>query len=274
VGQEFGGANTNRTQLEGDIALLSTPVLAPLDSTLSGYGAASQDFFRYVFNHYQPEPALAYVAQGTGPVKGLLEEIRVALGSVNLLNFETASRLTAGAVDNAFFAYLDVPLGEAYLNYALDLAFEHGPSGVLRSSDEGRLPLVLDESRFAAGAIVDAALDGTADGADVELAAILPLSTRVVRLAVDPAADRLTLTFNRAEWATDTRNQSISVVVYREGLPGTMLPANATSLTFSDFEADLGSTDAIFNVVVVNNSYSATNGVSVTAASSLAPQAN
>jgi hypothetical protein len=274
VGQEFGGANTNRTQLEGDIALLSTPVLAPLDSTLSGYGAASQDFFRYVFNHYQPEPALAYVAQGTGPVKGLLEEIRVALGSVNLLSFETASRLTAGAVDNAFFAYLDVPLGEAYLNYALDLAFEHGPSGVLRSSDEGRLPLVLDESRFAAGAIVDAALDGTADGADVELAAILPLSTRVVRLAVDPAADRLTLTFNRAEWATDTRNQSISVVVYREGLPGTMLPANATSLTFSDFEADLGSTDAIFNVVVVNNSYSATNGVSVTAASSLAPQAN
>ena len=106
---------------------------------------------------------------------------------------------------------------------------------------------------------------------------ILSRETRgasATRNGVDPAADRLTLTFNRAEWATDTRNQSISVVVYREGLPGTMLPANATSLTFSDFEADLGSTDAIFNVVVVNNSYSATNGVSVTAASSLAPQAN
>lgn len=273
VGQQIGGINANRTQLAGDVALLSTPVLAPFDTDVAGYSAASQDFFRYVFNHYQPEPALAYVAQGTGPVKGLLEEIRTSLQSGNLLNFETASRLTAGAVDNAFFAYLDVPLGEAYLNYALDLAFEHGPSGVLRSSDEGRLPLVLDESRFAAGAIVDASLEGTVDGADVELPFILPLTTRVARLAVDPAADTLTLTFNRGEWAIDTRNQSISVVVYREGLPGTVLPSNGTTLTFSGFEADPGSSAAVFYVVVVNNSFSATNGVSIAAQSALAADA-
>lgn len=265
VGQEIGGIPTNRTQLEGDVALLSTPVLAPFDADVAGYAASGQDFFRYVLNHYQPEPALAYVAQGTGPVKGMLEEIRTALQSVNLLTPDVASRLTAGAIDNAFFAHLDVPLGEAYLSYALDLAFEHGPSGVLRPSDAGRLPLVLDESRFAAGAITDAALDGTADGADVELSALLPLSTRVVRLAADPAADTLTLTFNRSEWATDTRNQSIAVVVYREGLPGTALPSNGSTLVFEGFEADPGSADATFFIVVVNNSFSAINGVSIAA---------
>lgn len=270
VGQEIGGVGANRTQLEGDVALLSTPVFAPLDADVAGYAAASQDFFRYVLNHYQPEPALAYVAQGTGPVKGLLEETRLALDSVNLLTYDAAVRLTAGAVDNAFFAHLNVPLGEAYVNYALDLAFEHGPSGVLRSSDEGRLPLVLDEERFAPEAIEDGAIAGATGGADLELSAILPLSTRVARLAVAPDSDTLTLTFNRDEWVADTRNQSITVVVYREGLPGTVLPSNGSTLTFEDYEADLGSATANFYIVVVNNSFSVTNSVSIIAEAAVA----
>ena len=270
VGQEIGGIHTNRTQLEGDVALLSTPVLAPFDADIPGYAASGQDFFRYVLNQYQPEPALAYVARGTGPVKGLLEEIRSALASTNFLPIDVATRLTGTAMDNAFFAHLDAPLGDAYLAYALDLAFEHSPSGVLRPSDAGRLSLVLDEDRFADNAITDAELNGADDSADVELSALLPLSTRVVRLAVDPAAEALTLTFNRADWVTDTRNNSIAVVVYREGLPGTALAPNAATLAFEGFEADLGSADAIFYIVVVNNSFSATNGVSITAEASLA----
>ncbi len=274
VGQEIGGVGANRSQLEGDFALLSTPVFAPIDADVAGYAAASQDFYRFVLNHYQPEPALAYVAQGTGPVKGLLEEIRIALDSVNLLTYDTASRLTAGAIDNAFFAHLNVPLGEAYLNYALDLAFEHGSSGVLRSSDEGRLPLVLDEGRFAPEAIEDGAIAGATGGADMELSAILPLSTRVARLAVAPDSDTLTLTFNRDEWTADTRNQSITVVVYREGLPGTVLPSNGSTLVFEDYEADLGSANATFYIVVVNNSFSVTNGVSITALATVAVQAD
>jgi PKD repeat protein len=274
VGQEIGGIGANRSQLDGDFALLSTPVFSPIDADMAGYAAASQDFFRFVLNHYQPEPALAYVAQGTGPVKGLLEEIRIALDSANLLNYDTASRLTAGAIDNAFFAHLDVPLGEAYLNYALDLAFEHGPSGVLRSSDEGRLPLVLDEERFAPEAIEDGAIVGATGGADVELSAILPLSTRIARLAVAPDSDTLTLTFNRDEWTADTRNQSITVVVYREGLPGTVLPSNGSTLVFEDYEADLGSANATFYIVVVNNSFSVTNGVSITAEATVAVPAD
>lgn len=274
VGQEIGGIGANRSQLEGDFALLSTPVLSPIDAEVAGYAAASQDFFRFVLNHYQPEPALAYVAQGTGPVKGLLEEIRLALDSVNLLTYDAAARLTAGAIDNAFFAHLNVPLGEAYLNYALDLAFEHGANGVLRSSDEGRLPLVLDEDRFAPEAIEDAAIAGATGGADVELSAIPPLSTRVARLAVTPDSDTLTLTFNRDEWTADTRNQSITVVVYREGLPGTVLPSNGSTLVFEDYEADLGATNATFYIVVVNNSFSVTNGVSITAEAAVAAQAD
>lgn len=274
VGQEIGGLGANRTQLDGDFALLSTPVFSPIDADVSGYAAASQDFFRFILNHYQPEPALAYVAQGTGPVKGLLEEIRTALDSVSLLDYDTAARLTAGAVDNAFFAHLNVPVGEAYLNYALDLAFEHGPSGVLRSSDEGRLPLVLDEDRFAPEAIEDGAIAVATGGVDMNLTAILPLSTRVARLAVTPDSDTLTLTFNRNQWTADTRNQSISVVVYREGLPGTVLPSNGSTLVFEDYEADLGSTNATFYVVVVNNSFSVTNSVSITAEATVAVQAD
>ncbi len=274
VGQEIGGIGANRSQLEGDFALLSTPVFSPIDADVAGYAAASQDFFRFILNHYQPEPALAYVAQGTGPVKGLLEEIRLALDSANLLDYTTASRLTAGAIDNAFFAHLNVPLGEAYLNYALDLAFEHGASGVLRSSDEGRLPLVLDEDRFAPEAIVDGAIAGATGGVDVELSAILPLSTRIARLAVAPDSDTLTLTFNRNEWTADTRNQSITVVVYREGLPGTVLPSNGSTLVFEDYEADLGSANATFYVVVVNNSFSVSNSVSITALATVAVQAD
>jgi len=265
VGQEIGGIHTNRTQLEGDVALLSTPVLAPFDEDTPGYAASGQDFFRYVLNQYQPDPLLAYVVQGTGPVKGLLEETRIALESATFLPFDVASRLTATAMDNAFFAHLDAPLGDVYLSYALDLAFEHSPSGILRSSDTGRLSLVLDESRFAEDAIIDAELDGAVDEADVELAALLPLSTRVVRLAVDPTAESLTLTFNRADWITDTRNQSIAIVVYREGLPGTALPDNASSLTFEGFDADPGVADARFYIIVVNNSFSTPNGVSISA---------
>jgi PKD repeat protein len=265
VGQEIGGIHTNRTQLAGDAALLSTPVLAPFDSDVPGYAASGQDFFRYILNQYQPEPLLDYVAQGTGPVKGLLEETRIALDSTSFLPFDVASRLTATAMDNAFFAHLGVPVGDVYLNYALDLAFEHGPSANLRASDTDRLSLILDESRFSDNAITDAELDSAVDEADVDLPALLPLSTRVVRLAVDPTAESLTLTFNRADWLVDTRNRSLAIVVYREGLPGTALPANASTLTFEGFDADLGTADALFYIIVVNNSFSIPNGVSITA---------
>lgn len=268
VGQEIGGVGVNRSQLEGDRALLSTPVLAPFDPSAAGYAAASQDFFRYVLNNYAPEPALGYVAQGAGPVKGLLEEIRLAMEATGFVTFESAGRLAAGAIDNAFFAHVDVPLGEAYLNYALDLAFEHGPSGVLRPSDGDVLPLVLDASRFADGAFVETAIAGATGGADLVLPAILPLSTRAARIDVNPASEALTLTFNREDWQSDTRNQSITVVVYREGLPGTALPINANTLEFSGFAADPGSDVATFYVVVVNNSFSATNTVSITAQAS------
>src|SRR5690606_18380302 len=126
-----------------------------------------------------------------------------------------------------------------------------------------------DEERFAEGSIVDSSLEGPAAGADVRLAAIAPLSTRVARLSVDPAASSLALQFNRSQWVTDSRNLNIAVVVYREGLPGTALPTNASSLTFNDFEADAGSDFATFYVVVVNNSFSATNTVVITAESTV-----
>ncbi len=275
VGQMNGGRTANRSQLDGDWALLSTPLLAPFDLEVGGYAASSQDFFRYVANRYSPDPALGYLATGTGGVKGILEEIRLAVsGGLVAPSFEEAALLSSVAIDEAFFSHLEVSLGAAYYEYALDLAFRHGTAGVLRPSDATRIPLVLDESRFGTGAILTGALDGPDGGLDFPaaddfgLTAISPLSSRVVIVEADPTADSLEFTFNRADWAADGRNQTIEVVVYREGLPGTPLADDATSLTFTGFEADAGQDVSVFYVVIVNTSTTTASNVTLVVESS------
>jgi PKD repeat protein len=269
AGQMNSGLNVNRSQNAGDIALLSTPVLAPFDLSVPGYSAASQDFFRYVANRYSPTPPLAYIASGTGSVKGLLEEVRLSLAGANLPSFSEAALLASTAIDGAFFEYLEVSLGGAYYNFALDLAFEHGPDGNLRASDGDRIPLVLDQGRFSADAILTGTLSGPDAGidfpgaGDLGLTAIPPLATRVVIVNADPSAATLNLTFNRDEWTADTRGQSVEVVVYREGLSGVPLPDGESTLSFSDFEADLGDTSAVFYVLVVNTSVTTPSSVEV-----------
>lgn len=275
VGQMNGGRTANRSQLDGDWALLSTPLFAPFDLEVAGYAAASQDFFRYVANRYSPDPALAYLASGTGGVKGLLEEVRLAV-STGLVapGFEEAALLSSVAIDEALFSHLEVSLGEAYYQFALDLAFRHGASGVLRPSDAGRLPLVLDSSRFGTGAILTGTLDGPDSGLDFPalgefgLTEISPLSSRVVIVEADPSADNLELTFNRADWSADARNQTVQVVVYREGLPGVPLAADATTMSFSGFEADAGQSVSVFYVVIVNTSSTTASSVTLSIQSS------
>lgn len=276
IGQMYGDQEYNRSQLIGDFALLSTPLLAPIDATVPGYAAAGQDFFRYINNRFAPENPLAYIGQGTGVVKGVLEETRIALNAANNPNFAAAALLASTAMDRAFFQHLEVSLGAAYLEYALDLAFEHGQDGVLRPSDIDRLPLVLDESRFAESAISAGVIGQAAGGLDFplpgdsSLSAIPPLTSRVVKISADPAADTLTLTFNADEWTADASNQSVSVVVYREGLPGVVL--DGSELTFSGFEADPGLATADFFVLIVNGSASTSNSVEITVVSAVDAQ--
>lgn len=274
IGQMAGGLNVNRSQQAGDKALLSTPVLAPFDLTTPNYSAASQDFFRYLENRYAADTGLGYIAAGNGAVKGILEEVRLALATLVSPTFTEAATLTSEAVDDVLFSRLDVTLGEAYYNYALDLAFEHGTDGVLRPSDEDRIPLVLDEDRFAQSAILTGNLSGPEDGLDfpgsgqTALTAIPPLSTRLIIFGADPTADLLQLSFNRVDWTADSRNRTIEVAVYREGLPGVALPANQSTLTLSGFEADLGQSQAIFYVIIVNTSTTTSSSVTLAIESS------
>ena len=125
---------------------------------------------------------------------------------------------------------------------------------------------MLDEARFAPEAQLAGSL-GAQDGLDIStgLASIPPLSSRVVRLSVDPDAASLSLEFNRDQWQVDARNQGVAIVVYREGLPGVALGANSSELVFSGFEADLGLTAAEFYVLVVNSSSTTANSVTITA---------
>jgi len=276
IGQLLGGQEGNRSQLPGDRALLSTPVFAPFDLSVPGYGAAGQDFFRYVANRYAPSPALGYIAGGSGAVKGLLEEVRLALGSLLSPSFADAALLTAGAIDEAMYSRLGVSLGEAYYNYVLDLAFEHGAPGVLRPSDADRLPLVFDASRFAPGTILAGNLESPGAvltfplGAQTALTGIAPLSARAVIVGVNPADSPVDFSFNRADWGVDDRGQGVEIAVYRNGLQGIALPASESTLTLADFEADLGETMAFFHVLVINTSTSTASNVTLTVARSTA----
>lgn len=266
LGQVYGGVEASRAQLDGDYTLLSTPLMAPADPSTPGYAASAQEFFRYLQNRYAPANPVEYLARGTGAVKGLLGALADSLEATHFVTAEIAGRQAATALDNAVFAYLGVPLGEAYREFALDLAFEQGEDAILRPSDAERLPLVLDTARFAPGAQLAGSL-GAVDGLDITagLANIPPLSSRVVRLSVDPDAASLSLAFNRAQWQVDARNQGIAIVVYREGLPGVALGANSSELVFTGFEADLGLATAEFYVLIINASTSTANSVAITA---------
>jgi len=269
LGQRYGGMDASRAHLEGDYSLLSTPLYSPVGGGVAHYAASSQEFYRYVNNRYAPETPLAYVAQGTGVVKGLLEEIRLALAGARNVSAEVAARAVATAADNAFFAHLDVSLGAAYREFALALAFEQGPMAVLRPSDLDVIPLVLDEQRFAPETVATGTIEGPDGGLDFRntLTNIPPLTSRVVKISANPEAASLTMLFNRNEWQVDDRNQGVYVVVYREGLPGTVLPENVSQLVFTGFDADLGLETADFVVLVINTSVTTANSVEITVTS-------
>ncbi len=269
VGQMSGGLSVNRSQLDGDRALLSTPVFAPFDGQVAGYAAASQDFYRYVENRHSPASPLEYIASGSGVVKGMLEGTRTALANSVSPSIAEATALAATAIDRAFVSYLGESIGQTYYNYAIDLAFEHGPEGVLRTSDSSLLPLTFDATRFSETAVMTGSIETPNGGldfpriGDTGLTLVPPLTSRAIVIEADPAATSLHLTFNRSQWAVDSRDQTIEAVVYRDGLPGVRLGANASSLTFSGFEADAGQTKAIFYVILVNTSVSTSNSVTV-----------
>ena len=275
LGQMAEGQTVNRSQLSGDVALLSTPVLAPVDASVSGYAAASQDFYRYIAQRYAPESPLDYIVGDGGSVKGTLEEVRLALDGLLSPSYTEVAALVATALDDAFTARLEQPLGAVYYDYAIDLAFVHSDASLLRPSDADLLPLVLDTSRFAEGSILSGELSGPSDGLDFPgtgqtgLTAIAPLSTRVAVVAADPASDTLEFEFNADEWNADSNGQGIEVIVYREGLPGTPLPAGESTLSFSGFAADAGSDKAFFYVIIVNSSTSTESSVEITAIGSV-----
>jgi hypothetical protein len=222
-----------------------------------------------------PEPALGFVASGQGSVNGMLEEIRRALeGRISPSYTETAA-LVSAAIDGALVDELGRSLGAVYLDYALDLAFVHSDASQLRPSDDDLLPLVLDTSRFAEGTVFSGTFDGPTGGLDfpgtgeLGLTAIAPLSARAIVVSVDPAATDLEFQFNTDDWTEDERGQGIEVVVYREGLPGTPLDDDASTLSFSGFQADAGSDRAFFYVLIVNSSVSTSSSVEVAVTSSV-----
>ncbi|MBI2422585.1 MAG: PKD domain-containing protein [Candidatus Hydrogenedentes bacterium] len=237
-----------RGQDAGEYLVLSNPLFFPFDSDVDGYDAAGHEFLVYLDRHLQVQDPVDYIAHTRTPVRGLLEEVRSRLAGLpnggRGLSFNQIAREAVIALDRSLAGTLGITLGQAYWDFARARAIENGDDALLRPSDEARMPYTLNEDRFGEDAIVEAVLPAPSQAITLSgdthdaLENIPPLSSRIIVLDVHPLATELTLTFNRSEWLTDSRGNSLDVAVYRPGVGGETLPANASTLVVEGFSPD------------------------------------
>ncbi len=230
AGQTADGLPVARGFEPNEYGLLSHPLFFPFDYVLPGYAAAGQEFFFYAQNRYAGEQPLEWIA-GRAPLsRGILEEIRASFAAMPYggarLSFEKALEESAKAVDRAMRNNLGISLSTAYWDFARDRAVENMPEAALRPSDAARDIFSLNTDRFAPPAVITKSLPAPSDRLLVTAASeqalhdIAPLSSRAVRIQVNPLATELILRFNADEWEPDEHGNSLGVAVYREGMPG------------------------------------------------------
>ncbi len=236
AGQVADGLPVARGFEPNEYVLLSHPLFFPFDFVLPGYAAAGQEFFFYVQNRYAGEQPLQWIAQRAPLSRGILEEIRASFAAMPhggaRLSFEKALEESAKAVDRAMRNNLGISLSKAYWDFARDRAVENMPEARLRPSDAARDMFALKADRFAPPAVITKALPAPSDrllvtpASEQALRDIAPLSSRAVRIQVNPLATELILRFNADEWEPDAHGNSLGVAVYLEGMPGLELATN------------------------------------------------
>lgn len=243
VGQLLDDFATARSFDEGETANLSDPLFSAFSASAPGYATAAQDFFLFLANAFDVEP-LVYLFASNPESRGLIERLRVALaattGTVSFTSAQRELRLVADETMNAFFAQ---SLPSLYWFFARERAVEGSVLARLRPSDAVRDPFTLQDDRLDEEHVVTTAFAEGADLVNVDastepaLRDIPPLSTRAVLVEVDPETQNLTFNFNRDEWSTDNRGNSVAVKVYPEGEDGVELDEGASSLVLNPFTA-------------------------------------
>ena len=244
-----GGAGLYFGQLQGDlpfarsfgpneVASLTEKLFAPFSEAVPGYGLAGQDFLFFLQNSFAID--LTSVFMSIDPTKlGLLERLRLALTGETGLNNAQASREMLGALDETLYAYLGRSLGELYWEFARERGVELQSAGVIRPADDMRVPFTLQEDLFGEDGLIETEFVGSSTSIELSsslvpaLTNVPPLSSRAVVVNVDPATPDLAFTFNRGDWLTDDRGNSVAIKVYGEGDDGVELGGNASSVVLN-----------------------------------------
>lgn len=286
AGQIADGLPTARGFEPNEYGLLSHPLLFPFDVVLPGYAAASQEFFFYAQNRYAGDAPLDWVASRAPLSRGVLEEVRASFAALPhggaRLSFERALEETAKAMDRAMRNNLSISLSAAYWDFARDRALENGPEALLRPSDAAGDMYSLKEARFAPLAVLTKSLQAPTDrmealaASEEALRDIAPLSSRAVKIRVNPLATELTLRFNADEWEVDEQGNSLGIAVYLEGMPGIDLATQGLdededgipeTVIITGFVPDEDICYDTVTVLISNLSLSARNSVNITAES-------
>lgn len=244
-GQRLGGLAVPRSFGPNETASLSDPLFAAFTPELPGYGIATQDFLFFLDNRFGIDLVDAFLEDrrtnpddGTVERIGLLESVRERLAGNNG-SFGALTAEMLQAIDASLPGYVGFSLGELYRDYVRERAIELLDAGILRPSDNARLPGFLEDALFRAGGLVQTAFFGDTTGLSLGgddtpvLANVPPLASRAVVLDVDPATPDLAFSFNAAEWRSDRRGNSVAVKVYPEGGTGVALEPGTDSLVLN-----------------------------------------
>lgn len=274
IAQTLDGLSA-RTFGPNETIRLDEPLFAPQGTGIPGYSAAGQDFLMYVRNRYAPEgEPLRFVTESLPPNLGLLEAARLGVISAQqaqpLLPFEGALVAAADAMDTSMRANLGVSLAEAYKEFAIDLLFERSADAIIRPTIGGLPSYSYDDRFIASNAVERRAFIAPADVETFNASGlalldnVMPLSSRVLRLEVDPLSSDVVLTFNRSAWPVDGDGNSVSVTAFQPGAPGVELGAGSNSITLSGFDPTDDCVDEVI-VLISNLNLSSTVDVNVTA---------
>lgn len=261
IAQTLDGQSA-RTFGANERLVLNETLFSPSGESEAGYSSAGQDFLFYVRNRYAPaEDPLSFVTASIPPNLGLLEAARfgvvTAQATQPLLTFEGALVAAADALDTSMRANLDVSLPEAYKEFAIDMLFEHSADAIIRPSDAVETPFTYDAGVIEDRGVVQHMFVAPSDRETFNASGVavlndvLPLSSRVLELEVDPLTTEVVLTFNRSAWPVDGDGNSVAITAFQEGAAGLELGANSNSITLTGFEEGENCTDQV--ILLISN---------------------
>lgn len=208
-----------RSFSESEFYDLTQTLFQPIAMNKKRYYNAGQEFWAYLEKKLSDTPTIGII----GVLIQELEKVfKNELKPQQTVTYELATLLSYKALDTIIYEATDDTerLSELYWYFVRGRALEKFDETILRVSDKEREIFVPNESQFLDTGIPERKCPAPTDKIFInptyvsELQSILPLSSRIVKININPLSAKVQVILNPKAWTADDNGYSLKFAVY------------------------------------------------------------